>query len=310
MPLTKHTLDLSAEAPSVKLARVWVAGILRDIGREDLIDSAQLGVTELVTNAIIHADPPLAVRMRGTVEHPRIEIRDNTPVPPKALAFSETTGQTDGSSLTTFGRGLALVSMASRSWGAHLDHNGDSKVVWFVPTSEIGTGYERVGDVFEVEERPLRDAERVSAHDHILVTLMDVPVPELQDLRRYHYELRREMRLLSLASPERYPLAQELTDTFHRSDEERRDTIGMNALDKATEAGDATVELQLITPNSTPATMARMQQLLDQLYLDFSEEDLLLVRPEQHLLDLQQWYFAEYTRQAAGRLPIPWSGGV
>ena len=67
MPLTKRSLVLPASPPSVKLARSWVSKILAEIGREDLVDAAQLGVSELVTNALIHSQPPLSVRVRGTV---------------------------------------------------------------------------------------------------------------------------------------------------------------------------------------------------------------------------------------------------
>ena len=69
MPLTKRSLVLPASPPSVKLARSWVSKILAEIGREDLVDAAKLGVSELVTNALIHSQPPLSVRVRGTVDH-------------------------------------------------------------------------------------------------------------------------------------------------------------------------------------------------------------------------------------------------
>ena len=67
MPLTKRSLVLPASPPSVKLARSWVSKILAEIGREDLVDAAQLGVSELVTNALIHSQPPLS----GRVMNPR-----------------------------------------------------------------------------------------------------------------------------------------------------------------------------------------------------------------------------------------------
>ena len=48
------------------------------LGRDDLADAAQLGVSELVTNAILHADPPIAVRLGGTRSHPRVEVHDSS----------------------------------------------------------------------------------------------------------------------------------------------------------------------------------------------------------------------------------------
>ena len=56
-------LLLDPEPQSVRRARVWVGGELERIGRPDLVDAAELGVSELVTNAILHAEPPITVRV-------------------------------------------------------------------------------------------------------------------------------------------------------------------------------------------------------------------------------------------------------
>ena len=58
MPLNKEPLPLSSDPQSAKAARVWVGDVLEELGRVDLIGAAELGVSELVTNAILHADPP------------------------------------------------------------------------------------------------------------------------------------------------------------------------------------------------------------------------------------------------------------
>ena len=56
-------LELVPEPRSVRRARAWVVGELETIGRGDLADAAELGVSELVTNAILHANPPIVVRL-------------------------------------------------------------------------------------------------------------------------------------------------------------------------------------------------------------------------------------------------------
>ncbi len=83
VPWNKRTLALPATPPSVRLARDWVTSVLREIGRDELADSARLAVSELVTNAILHAEPPMTVHVRGTAEHPRIEVTDQSLVPPQ-----------------------------------------------------------------------------------------------------------------------------------------------------------------------------------------------------------------------------------
>ena len=68
---------MPAGPPSVRLARAWVSEILEEIDREDLVFAAQLGVSELVTNAILHGQPPVTVGVRGTRERPRIEVTEH-----------------------------------------------------------------------------------------------------------------------------------------------------------------------------------------------------------------------------------------
>ena len=143
--LTKRSLVLPATPPSVKLARSWVSKILQEIGRGDLVDAAQLGVSELVTNALIHSQPPLSVRVRGTIDHPRIEVVDSSPVPPQRTPVTPVFEDVDDLNVTTFGRGLDLVAMMSSRWGSDLAHDGRSKSVWFEPTVEGKVDPHRAG---------------------------------------------------------------------------------------------------------------------------------------------------------------------
>ena len=111
MPLTKRSLVLPASPPS-----------------------------ELVTNALIHSHPPLSVRVRGTVDHPRIEVVDSSPVPPQRAAVAPEPDEVDDANVTTFGRGLDLVAMMSSRWGSDLAHDGRSTSVWFL-SEPVGNSY-------------------------------------------------------------------------------------------------------------------------------------------------------------------------
>lgn len=310
MPLTKRSLPLPASPPSVKLARSWVAGVLEEIGREDLVDAAQLGVSELVTNAIIHSRPPLVVRVRGTVDHPRIEVVDSSPIPPQRAEVVPEPEDVDDLNVTTFGRGLDMVAMMSHRWGADLLHDGRSKSVWFEPTVEAHYDDERPqGEIFEFDpdqgDRPdLADRRRMP------VRLLGVPARLFAELRRYHFELRRELRLLAMAAPEDYPLAVRITEVFARADIERRSSIGVDDLDGAIMRGADTVDLDYRVPLTAPATMARIKELVTELYQEFSHDNLLSLRPPDLLVDLQSWYLGEFVRQGAGQAPTRWAGAV
>ena len=70
-------LVLDPDPKSVGRARAWVVEELTNLGRSDLVDAAELGVSELVTNAILHAAPPITVGLLGSREQPRVEVRDS-----------------------------------------------------------------------------------------------------------------------------------------------------------------------------------------------------------------------------------------
>ena len=92
---------------------------LRRWGRDDLTTSGALLVTELVTNAILHARTMVRVILERGVDFVRVEVRDGSPIRP-AL-------RNHGLDATT-GRGLALVAKLAQSWGVDVD--GAGKVVW------------------------------------------------------------------------------------------------------------------------------------------------------------------------------------
>ena len=70
MPLNRPALTLGSGPRGVHDARRWVVRTCQDISRDDLTECAELGVSELVTNALLHGEPPIRVRVRGTARAP------------------------------------------------------------------------------------------------------------------------------------------------------------------------------------------------------------------------------------------------
>ena len=132
MPLSQDPLPLSQTPRAAADARRWVTHICRELGREDLIECAELGTAELVANAILHGLAPISIRVRGTATHPRIEVQDGSP---EAPVMTPTAIDSDDF-LATFGRGLSMVAMSAVAWGASIEVN--SKVVWFEPATGLG----------------------------------------------------------------------------------------------------------------------------------------------------------------------------
>lgn len=301
--LTSGDLALQASPTSVKAAREWVGRILREIGRADLVDNAQLGVTELVTNAILHARPPMTIRIRGTADQPRIEVRDNSTLPPQLTRLEAADDDLD---LSTVGRGLSLVAMMSARWGTDVDLDDRSKTVWFEPSAEVHDADDAAYTRFdEPTELPPEEVDRTG---FLRVELLGVPALLFGELRRHHFELRRELRLLAMSAPADHPLAVAFTETYDLADRERRQSRGVDRLNDAIARGVPAIDLRYDVPPSAPDTMGRALALLREIYDVFADDHLLALAPPPHLLALQEWYFTEFVRQGDGSTPRRWTG--
>jgi hypothetical protein len=123
-PPGHHTAELTrvfpAAADSPRAARRFVVNTLQAWGAErQVVDNAALVVTELTTNAMMHARSGSKVRVWASRDAIRIAVEDAAAVLPV---------QRSPSSLASSGRGLALVAALSQRWGADLLDEG--KVVW------------------------------------------------------------------------------------------------------------------------------------------------------------------------------------
>lgn len=125
MGLTRISMRVEPGAGSVAAARRWVVSACLGIGRPELAECAALGVSELVTNALLHARPPIIVSLGGSLDHPRIEVANCSTVPPLRRITDDP--------LSTTGRGIELVSMCSSMWGVEIDglarSSGSSRLV-------------------------------------------------------------------------------------------------------------------------------------------------------------------------------------
>lgn len=110
-------------APGV--ARATVATVLRTHAADELIETAELLVSELVTNAVRYSEGHVLVRVRWAEGLLRVTVRDSSYRPPVAA---------DGpvGAHRTRGRGLFLVRRLAHRWG-HYDfaQSTGGKAVWF-----------------------------------------------------------------------------------------------------------------------------------------------------------------------------------
>ena len=116
-------------------AGFWASKILEEIGRGDLVDAAQLGVSELVTNALIHSDAAGRSGSAAPSTTRASKWSTSPPAPPQRTPLPEIE-DVDDLNVTTFGRGLDLAAMMSSRRAGTSRTTGSSKSVWFELTVE------------------------------------------------------------------------------------------------------------------------------------------------------------------------------
>lgn len=105
---------------SVAAARRLVSGAL-DGRAPGVVEDAVLLTSELVTNAVRHAASALRVVVDVDDGLVRVEVHDDSPLPPVVGPARST---------ATGGRGMPMVDVLARRWGVTPAADG-GKVVWF-----------------------------------------------------------------------------------------------------------------------------------------------------------------------------------
>ena len=126
--LAKAFSQFPADLRSAGEARAMVRRTLAGWCDETLLDDIALCVSELVTNAVVHAGsaPRILVHVRPSVIH--VEISDDSDVLPVMH---------EADLHDTSGRGMAIMGGLSDHWGARR-RSGAGKTVWFDITRSEG----------------------------------------------------------------------------------------------------------------------------------------------------------------------------
>ena len=112
-------VSLPAEPASIARARRFVRGALESLGAQAAADDAELLISELATNALLHARSPFTIEVTRRQDRVRLCIVDGSPIAPKIRSFADD---------ATTGRGLQLVQTLSAAWGVEPRRPG--KTVW------------------------------------------------------------------------------------------------------------------------------------------------------------------------------------
>ena len=141
-------------------ARRLVRSHLQDHGMAALVDNAELIVSELVGNVVLHVGGTVEVAVEVASDEVMLSVTDGSPLSPHLRVFSRT---------SSTGRGMRLVHSLSAEHGVR--SSGEGKTIWvrLTPSSsergdaelaEVFADIDWVAELAEVDldGDPVRDA--------------------------------------------------------------------------------------------------------------------------------------------------------
>ena len=290
--LTEFSIDATANA--VPRIRTAAMAVVRETAPE-LTDDAALVLTELVTNALLHGEPPVVLRLLPAPGGVRIEVEDN------GGALPQHGGHVPEAAT---GRGLWLVATLARAWGVEPRVQGRSKVVWAdlgaptadrsIPTVELDTLVAACIDN--------------TAEPTVAIHLGEVPTGLLLQAKAHVDDLVRELTLAAAGTADDLPAhLASVIDGVLRHFAAARIAIKHQALDAAAR-GQTTTDLTLTLPASTAHAGEEYLAALDRVD-DYARTACLLTlaTPPAHRA-FRRWYVEAIVGQARARAagqPVP-----
>ena len=264
---------------------------------EEAVDAAALALSEIVTNALVHAGTPMRLRVILAPSAVRVELADGSVHLPLPRDYSRAAGT---------GRGLHMVTEVVDQWGAH--HDEDGKVVWFEitdpPPAEPSTAPGHVSSA-------LRPTRRSS----LRVELTNVPLLMHAAWQEHAAGLLRELLLTRLE------------EDASAIDEHAAASAAMSVLFEqipAPELGEH--------PEAIMATALEPHVSAEQIFLDLSQEaaadfdvldemlqiavrqaelgNLLSPPTQPEIGALRRWLCAQVREQSAGAAPEAWRAPI
>jgi len=143
-----------------------VSRVLSEAGHDDLLEAAQLLVSEVVTNALVHSGTSIDVSMSADEQGVLVEVGDGSQHVPRPRNYAAT-------SIT--GRGVALLDRTADDWGVVRGIRG--KTVWFVLSAENARAQGTEPELTVNGLAPENVGETAPPEDeHVVVELLNVPL--------------------------------------------------------------------------------------------------------------------------------------
>jgi PAS domain S-box-containing protein len=307
--LVERSVRLPPELASAGEARRLLRSTLTEAGRLQWEDAGALALTEVVTNAVLHAHTAIEVRLEVGSDELRAEVSDANPYQPQQRAYDDR---------STVGRGMALVAALTDQCGVR-SKGADGKVVWFVineaaddrPDEEVLAAWDIDGDWERLSEleTPTRPA-----------VLEDIPALLWLAAREHQDTMLREL-VLYVAEHDDVSVELTLADTA-------RQLISapiIAAVAEARAAGTAKLALPenhpapllpvperltltLQVPETIGPVYAALQHALDEAERLAAAGELLARPGLPEIVAVRNWAYEQILTQLDGAPPSPWPG--
>ena len=319
----QNPLRLESVPSAAWAARTWVSDVLAG-WPEEVVETARLLASELVTNSVLHAGTSICVAYRTDGTRARFEVRDRQqagPVPKRYAPDSPT------------GRGMRLVASLAEEWGVERDTEG--KTVWFTVSLSTLAGPQldlasvTAGVAEHVEEGASlapRDLQRTvpaqggtgrqharherSEGDTVDVQVLALPLDVYLEAEQHNDAVVRELTLIvqsansagGLDVPRHLlELANEVRATFSPASDGLRAQV-----EEAIRGGRETVDIHMSVPSRGWEALLRLADWLEEVDRYCLEGDLLTLASSPRLRRFRSWYAGQVADQMQGLPPAPW----
>jgi anti-sigma regulatory factor (Ser/Thr protein kinase) len=284
---------LPALPSSAGQARRLLRDALPGEASEEAVDAAALALSEIVTNALVHAGTPMRLRVILAPSAVRVELADGSVHLPLPRDYSRAAGT---------GRGLHMVTEVVDQWGAH--HDEDGKVVWFEiadpPPAEPQGATGRISSTRRPAHRPMLHVE-----------LANVPLLMHAAWQEHAAGLLRELLLTRLeedasAIDDHAAASAALSVLFEQLPAPGLGDDPGAIMARAVEPHVSAERVVLDLPQEAAADFDVLDELLRSA-VRLAEEGKLLSPPTQpEIGEFRRWLCAQVRQQAAGGPPEAW----
>ena len=299
--------ELAPALESAAEARRLVRQTLRAAERDELADVAELVVSEVVTNATLHAHTPVELWVGVGEDDVWVEVRDFNPTLPV---------QRDYDVEATTGRGMGLVSALSSACGVH-SLGEDGKVVWFCVSGESSNDPDELLVDWDIDGL-IDELQQLGGRREVVLASM--PATLWLSARQHHDALLREFVL--------YQASHDTEVVDLAAADAARAIVSCAVMDAVTEAqasGTAEpalpeghpsplpwvpkrLDLRVPVPDDAPAMFAALQDVLDAAERLAVDGELLLRPALPEIIAVRDWACEQVIAQLAGNAPAPWPG--